>query len=230
MADDASPTPRKSATAAPAAPSPRAGAADSPMYADLVKMQLSMPDVAKTKTAKVRGTTKAGKDYEMTYKYADISDVLAVIRPHAAKHNFAIVQTTMLHDGVVCLTTTLHHVSGVWIDSEVYPVALVRDTIDPQKIGAALTYARRYQLCALIGVSPDEDVDGAGAETHEEKITREQLMDLQDAFAATGRDVMRFCKAYQIRALPELPARLFDEALAKASTPKPQEKPHDPAE
>lgn len=225
MAEDAhimDPVPPKALARQRAIAAPPRQAASS-MWADLVQMQATMPDISKAKTAKVQGKSKTtGKEYELSYKYADITDVLAVIRPHAVKHNFAIIQTTQIRDGVLCLTTTLHHLSGTWLDSEVYPVAIVRDVIDPQKIGAALTYARRYQLCAMIGVAPDEDTDGAHADTEEQKITPAQLEHLQAAFIATGRDVLRFCRAYQIRALPQLPARLFDEALAKASTPKPQ--------
>jgi len=70
------------------------------------------------------------------------------------------VQTTAIDQaaGVVNLTTVLAHSSGEWIASD-WPVCAVADTSTPRRMGAALTYARRYALFTLVGIAGEDDVD-----------------------------------------------------------------------
>lgn len=131
------------------------------VFGALADAQADLQNPNKTKTAKVKGVSKAGKEYEMTYKYADIADVLTDARPVLAKHGLCVIQATGVEGGAVLIRTRIGHKSGQWVESE-YPVAAING--DHQKMGAALTYSRRYALCALIGVAAEEDVDGEGAE------------------------------------------------------------------
>jgi len=85
-------------------------------------------------------------------KYADLAAVLNAARKPLSANGLAIVQT--IGEGV--LHTRLLHTSGQWIASE-HPLPM---SGRPQEIGAALTYARRYSLSALIGIAADEDDDG----------------------------------------------------------------------
>jgi ERF superfamily len=89
-------------------------------------------------------------------KYADLAAVFDAARKPLAANGLAIVQT--IGDGV--LHTRLLHTSGQWIASA-HPLPT---TGRPQEIGAALTYARRYSLSALIGMAADEDDDANTAE------------------------------------------------------------------
>ena len=59
---------------------------------------------------------------------------------------------------MVSLTTTLAHASGEWIASD-WPVCPIAETANPQRMGAALTYARRYALFTLVGISGEDDLD-----------------------------------------------------------------------
>jgi hypothetical protein len=60
--------------------------------------------------------------------------------------------------GTVNLTTVLAHASGEWIASD-WPVCAIADTATPRRMGAALTYARRYALFTLVGIAGEDDVD-----------------------------------------------------------------------
>lgn len=90
-------------------------------------------------------------------RYADLATVLDTVRPVLAKHKLAVVQMPTEMDGGPGLATTLVHESGEWMRSTVrlYPAKS-----DPQGIGSALTYARRYGLQAALGIAADDDDDG----------------------------------------------------------------------
>ena len=60
--------------------------------------------------------------------------------------------------GLIRLTTTLAHASGEWISSD-WPVCPVSETAAPHRMGAALTYARRYALFTLVGIAGEDDLD-----------------------------------------------------------------------
>lgn len=136
------------------------------LYAALAKAQGEFPDIQKTKTGH-------------GYKYADIADILKAVRPVLSKNGLAVFQNI---EGDK-LTTTLAHSSGATLVSS-YP--LVQDGTgrmnNIQRIGAALTYARRYSLTALLGVAADEDVDAedidvTGRTNNPARATSEGLKD-----------------------------------------------------
>jgi hypothetical protein len=88
-------------------------------------------------------------------KYADLASIWDAIREPLTKNALSVTQTTHLSDGAFTLTTILRHASGQWVSSE-YPLPT---TAKPQEYGAALTYARRYSLSAIVGIAADEDDD-----------------------------------------------------------------------
>jgi hypothetical protein len=130
------------------------------LFTALAAAQGELPVIAKTKEATVRGETKTGKSFDYKYKYADISDVLHAVLPTLAKHKLSLAQPTVVAGNALMIRTRLGHASGQWIESE-YPVCGLLG--DHQKMGSAMTYARRYALCSLLGVAADEDIDGQGA-------------------------------------------------------------------
>ena len=85
---------------------------------------------------------------------------LDIVRKTLGQHEIATLQTTALDQtaGMVHLTTTLAHASGEWIASD-WPVCPIADTVNPQRMGAALTYARRYALFTLVGIAGEDDLD-----------------------------------------------------------------------
>jgi ERF superfamily len=82
------------------------------------------------------------------------------VRKTLGQHEIATVQTTAIdkETGVVNLSTMLAHASGEWIASD-WPVCAVAETANPQRMGAALTYARRYALFTLVGIAGEDDLD-----------------------------------------------------------------------
>ena len=76
------------------------------------------------------------------------------------QHEIATVQTTAIDQaaGIVNLTTVLAHASGEWIASD-WPVCAISETATPHRMGAALTYARRYALFTLVGIAGEDDLD-----------------------------------------------------------------------
>jgi ERF superfamily len=95
-----------------------------------------------------------------SFRYAPLSSGLEIIRKTLSQHEIATVQTTSLDEsaGIVRLSTVLAHASGEWIASD-WPVCAMTDTATPHRMGAALTYARRYALFTLVGIAGEDDLD-----------------------------------------------------------------------
>lgn len=92
-------------------------------------------------------------------KYADLTAVIDAARAPLSESGLAWSQTPEMQDGAFCLVTRLMHSSGQWIAGQ-YPLPA---QATPQQLGSALTYAKRYSLAAIIGMSSDEDDDAEGA-------------------------------------------------------------------
>jgi hypothetical protein len=95
-----------------------------------------------------------------TFRYAPLSSGLDIVRKTLGQHEIATVQTTAIDQtaGLVNLTTMLAHASGEWIASD-WPVCPITEMASPQRMGAALTYARRYALFTLVGIAGEDDLD-----------------------------------------------------------------------
>ena len=107
----------------------------------------------------IEGAVKDSKNPFFKSSYADMHSVLACAREPLAKNGLSVVQPTQVIDGQLSLITMLMHKSGQWIKS-VMPLILVKQ--DPQSVGAALSYYRRYSYRALIGISAmDDDAESA---------------------------------------------------------------------
>lgn len=118
--------------------------------------QAELPEIPKTKTAKI--PTRNGGEY--SYTYADLSDVLAACRPILNRHGLSVAQSVSgTHDDVAVVTRIFHKSGHV---EEFGPTVLPAGA-DARGVGSAITYARRYGLCAALGIVPDEDDDGRAA-------------------------------------------------------------------
>ena len=103
---------------------------------------------------------EGNRSSERSFRYAPLSSGLEIVRKTLSQHEIAAVQTTAIDQtsGTVNLTTVLAHASGEWIASD-WPVCAVTDTVTPRRMGAALTYARRYALFTLVGIAGEDDLD-----------------------------------------------------------------------
>jgi hypothetical protein len=137
---------------------PRSSETVAALAAALAKAQAELINPEKSLTATIR-TGRAGEG-ERSFRYAPLSSGLDIVRKTLGQHEIATLQTTAIDQptGMVNLTTTLAHASGEWIASE-WPVCPIAETANPQRMGAALTYARRYALFTLVGIAGEDDLD-----------------------------------------------------------------------
>ena len=115
-----------------------------------------------------------------SFRYASLSSGLDIVRKCLGRHEIATIQTTAIDKaaGLIHLTTVLAHSSGEWMSSD-WPVCAVSETNAPHRMGAALTYARRYALFTLVGIAGEDDPDAPNLPT----LTVEGL-----ALATNGHD------------------------------------------
>jgi hypothetical protein len=124
----------------------------------LAKAQIELVNPEKSMIATIRPDDKA--DAEQIFRYAPLSSGLEILRKTLGQYEIAILQATAIDQavGVVKLTTTLCHSSGEWVGST-WPVCSIEDMASPKRMGAALTYARRYALFTLAGIAGEDDLD-----------------------------------------------------------------------
>jgi len=124
----------------------------------LAKAQSELTNPEKSLVATIRSTFP--REQAKTFRYASLSSGLDIVRKALGKHEIAIVQTTGIDRdaGLVRLTTVLAHSSGEWLSSD-WPVCAIGDIAAPHRMGAALTYARRYALFTLTGIAGEDDLD-----------------------------------------------------------------------
>jgi ERF superfamily len=143
------------------------------LAAALAKAQIQLVNPEKSLFATIREEGKGGR--EQTFRYAPLSSGLEIVRKVLGQHEIATVQTTSIDQpiGFVNLTTVLAHASGEWIASD-WPVCPVSEVASPRRMGAALTYARRYALFALVGIAGEDDVDAPDLQTTVNKLEPER--------------------------------------------------------
>jgi hypothetical protein len=126
--------------------------------AALAKAQVELINPEKSLLATIRSPFP--READRTFRYAPLSSGLDIIRKSLGRHEIATIQATGLDKeaGLLRLTTILAHSSGEWISSE-WPVCQITDIASAQRVGAALTYARRYALFTLVGIAGEDDLD-----------------------------------------------------------------------
>src|SRR5262250_242059 len=136
----------------------RSSATIGTIAAALVKAQAQLVNPEKSLVGTIPSEGRRGTG--QTFSYAPLSSGLDIVRKTLSQHEIATVQTTSIDDnaGIVRLSTVLAHASGEWIASD-WPVCAVSETATPHRMGAALTYARRYGLFTLVGIAGEDDLD-----------------------------------------------------------------------
>jgi hypothetical protein len=126
--------------------------------AALAKAQAELVNPEKSLVGTIRSGAPGAA--ERSFRYAPLSSGLEIVRKTLSQHEIATVQTTSIDEsaGLVRLSTVLAHASGEWIASD-WPVCSITETAVPHRMGAALTYARRYALFTLVGIAGEDDLD-----------------------------------------------------------------------
>ena len=151
------------------------------LYARFMQVLNEVPNFVTDETA------QAGN---RTYKYLNLATILKTIKPVFEKHGLGFSQrVTFSNEGEA--RQVIGTVETIIFDDKDLMVACSYPffvTGDPQQVGSAITYARRYSLYAVLGIFPDKDDDGAYAkqryETADRPISAEQYADLVKAMDA----------------------------------------------
>jgi hypothetical protein len=132
-----------------------------------MKTSEEIKDLCKALASMQAEMTNASKDCKgYNYKYADLASVWGVIREPLQKHSLFVTQEALTLPDGVAVTTRVIHATGQWIEFE--PLMIPMGKKDAHSTGSAITYAKRYQLCAALGVVTDDD-DGAAAQKNAPK-------------------------------------------------------------
>lgn len=146
-------------------------------------MQSEAIDLLATALAKaqasIRGAVKDSTNPHFKSKYADLSSVWEAWREAGPANDLAVTQMTRIENGQTLLVTQITHKSGQWMRGE-YPLKPTKD--DPQGMGSAVTYARRYCLAAMVGIAPEDDDGEAASGRPQPKV---------ETTAAKGANVQR---------------------------------------
>src|SRR6187399_57544 len=131
----------------------------------LAKAQSEIVNPEKSLTATIESPFP--REGQRTFRYASLSTGLDIVRKCLGQHEIATVQATAIDrdTGLIKLTTTLVHASGEWVSSD-WPVCPSTETAAPHRLGAALTYARRYALFTLVGIAGEDDLDAPDLAFH----------------------------------------------------------------
>src|SRR3984885_7579999 len=134
------------------------------LAAALAKAQIELANPEKSLVGAIEPAS--GEGSARLFRYASLSSGLEIVRKTLGQHEIATVQTTAIDQnaGIVNLTTVLAHASGEWIASD-WPVCGIAETATPHRMGAALTYARRYALFTLVGIAGEDDLDAPDLQT-----------------------------------------------------------------
>ncbi|MBR1090619.1 ERF family protein [Bradyrhizobium manausense] len=126
--------------------------------AALARAQARLMNPEKALTAIIRSPFP--REQDRTFRYASLASGLDIVRKTLSQQEIATIQTTRIEQlgGQIHLTTLLAHASGEWVSSD-WPVCNSKDIEAPHRMGAALTYARRYALFALVGIAGEDDLD-----------------------------------------------------------------------
>lgn len=175
--------------------------------AALAAAQGELTNPPKTKTANL------GK---YKYRYADLAEIIEHVRPVLAKHSLAVVQLTVA-DSRNVLVTRLIHASGQYLEST-YPLPTQAAA---QDMGSAITYARRYSLCAILGIAADEDDDVEQAtkgENNREAIVRDELIEQMGRASLGNAAILGYTRTHDLgdgKTVDDLPVesvkRLLDD-------------------
>src|SRR5262245_6071141 len=138
-------------------PMPRSSETVAALASALAKAQAELVNPEKSLAATFR-TGRAGEG-ERSFRYATLSSGLDIVRKTLGQHEIATLQTTAIDQSRHGqFDHHVGHASGEWIASD-WPVCPIAETANPQRMGAALTYARRYALFTLVGIAGEDDLD-----------------------------------------------------------------------
>lgn len=193
-------------------------------YDDLIKVQSALESVG-----------KSSSNSHFKNKYANLTDILAVVKPALNNNNFFLTQKILIKDSSEVLKTEITHKSGQILESEA-PLNIA-DRNNPQKYGSAITYMRRYSLTALLGI---EEEDDDGQKATQQKVLADRplnpaeiatIQKMIDKVSEIDPDfnIAIMCEALKVKSLAEIKHNRFNNIVSRLTeklTPEePKEEP-----
>jgi hypothetical protein len=195
---------------------PRSSETVAALATALAKAQAALINPEKSLIATIRSGRPG--EAERSFRYAPLANGLDIVRKTLGQNEIATVQTTAIDQasGMVQLTTMLAHASGEWIASD-WPVCPIAETANPQRMGAALTYARRYALFTLVGIAGEDDLDAPdlGAPSAAGSPVRTATVHLSRSGPRSGNGRATVKAAPRVMLHPLQSASLRDQLLAE---------------
>ena len=152
--------------------------------------------------AEIENPHKNAKNPHFRSSYADLAEIINTVRPVASKHGVSVIQSPGMEEGLCTVETLLLHESGEWIRG------CAKSPIqkqDPQGVGSATTYLRRYSLAGMLGLAQEDD-DGNSASERRNPATGEPHARPKAQPATEGEP-----------ACPDCGGRLWDDRQDKKS-------------
>lgn len=167
--------------------------------------------------AEIENAVKNATNPHFRNNYADLAEVINTTRPILTKHGLAVIQMPgMDEEGRATVANMILHESGEWITST---AAAPMQKNDPQGVGSALTYLRRYSLAALCNIAQEDD-DGEAASRRQQQPQRQQNGDggRQAAQLATDGQKNRIRELIAERDVPAGKMTSIEAALGNGLT------------
>ena len=179
-------------------------------YDDLIKVQSALESVG-----------KSSLNPHFKNKYANLTNILSVVKPALNSNNFFLTQKILIKDSSEVLKTEITHKSGQVLESEA-PLNIA-DRNNPQKYGSAITYMRRYSLTALLGIE-EEDDDGQKATQQKVPVDRPlnpaeiaTIQKMIDKVSEIDPDfnIAIMCEALKVKSLAEIKHNRFNNLISR---------------
>ncbi len=189
-----------------------------------MKCSESINEISKAMSLAQQDMKPAQKDSVNPFfknKYSTLNSVWESIRSPLTSNGLAVFQDVSSEEKSVSVTTRIVHGSGQWI--EFGPLCMPLFKFDPQTMGSTITYAKRYALCAAVGVVADEDDDGEKGMARD-KITKKELTELENIFAECDpeyiQSVITGLKKMGIDSYANITQALYPRVLSSAQKNK----------
>lgn len=177
----------------------------------LAAFQRDVPAVPKSSKAKI--PTKGGGSFE--YAYADLEQIIETVRPHLSAHGLSFTFDTEMSDQMLVVQCVLRHELGHFaMTTFTLPTASESSVMSAQqKVGAALTFAKRHSLVAALGLALTDPEPAEAQQRTASTITEDQAATLDQLIVETKTDRAKLLAAYRVAALSELRPNQFVEAV-----------------
>jgi hypothetical protein len=175
----------------------------------LTQFQRQCKFVTKTRDAKIRSNKGEGSSY--SYKFAGFDDVMRQAGPALDDCGLAVSFSTQAIDKGIRVTCRIRH--GIHSEDHTLDVPVPQMNVnDTQRYGAALSYAKRYALCAALNiiVTDDKDDDGEGCY---ETVTEEQAIQIREWVESKSVNLKRFLEWAEAESIEKIPAEKYQPAI-----------------